>query len=87
MMFVIWLGNIMTGKRSRLNRESAGNTTSAVMAWPSAAYVTRAPMEMRTGAPWKIMPLKMATTPDLRTAASSRARAASMRCTYGASHA
>ena len=44
-------GNIMTGKRSRLKRESAGKATAAVSGYPRAEYVMKAAREMRMGPP------------------------------------
>ncbi len=41
----------MTGKRSKLKRESAGEATEAVRGYPRAEYVMKAAREMRMGPP------------------------------------
>ncbi len=40
-------GNSMSGKLSKSNKYSVGNTTPGVSSWPSAAYVENAATDIR----------------------------------------
>mmetsp|Transcript_9986 Transcript_9986/g.25421 ORF Transcript_9986/g.25421 Transcript_9986/m.25421 type:complete len:346 (+) Transcript_9986:400-1437(+) len=87
MRFMICMGSMMIGKRSRLKSASAGKATEAVSGSPSAAKTPNAASEMRMGPAVNRIMLTACRKAAALTCFSSTTRRSLICFSYGSSHA